>query len=104
MSAETITPTPTAPAGVTVATLPVVPGPALVNALLQWPEKDRVALAILLHDSVKTGFNSLEEKKARDKELIRSRLESLLSGKAELLDIETMFEAMDAAILEARKA
>ena len=44
--------------------------PFLANALLQWPEKDRVALAILLQDSVKEGFASLEQAKQNDKELI----------------------------------
>ena len=39
----------------------IKPGAVLVNALLQWPEEDRLALAILLQDSVKERFTSLEQ-------------------------------------------
>src|SRR5438552_1864205 len=72
----------------TVPTLPIKPGAVLVNALLQWPEEDRLALAILLQDSVKERFTSLEQVEQSDKELIRSRLEDLVSGKVPLLDAD----------------
>ena len=60
----------------------------LVNRLLKLPEQTRLDLAHLLLDSVKRGFTSLDEAAARDKELIRSRLDDLTSGKAKLIDAE----------------
>jgi hypothetical protein len=101
MSTETIAPTP--PATEPVPTLPIVRGPALFNALLKWPEKDRVFLAILLQNSIRENFDSLEQAQANDKVLIRSRLEELLSGKAELLDSEEVFRAMEQRVAEIRR-
>lgn len=60
----------------------------LVNRLLKLPEQTRLDLANLLLDSVREGFTSLEEAEKRDKNLIRSRLEELVSGNAKLIDAE----------------
>ena len=99
MSTETIAPT---AVEFSAPTLPIVPGPALANALLKWPEKDRVALALLLQDSVKEGFTSLDQARTNNKELIRSRLADLVSGKAKLLDSEEVFQAMEKRVAEIR--
>jgi flagellar motor component MotA len=76
----------------------------LVNKLLKLPEQTRIDLAHLLLDSVREGFTSLEEAEKRDKELIRKRIEEVVSGKAELLDPEQVFAAMRKRIEEVRKA
>ena len=76
----------------------------LVNKLLKLPEQTRLDLAHLLLDSVREGFTSLEEAEKRDKELIRKRIEEVVSGKAELLDPEQVFAAMRKRIEEVRKA
>jgi hypothetical protein len=60
----------------------------LVTRLLKLPEEARLDLAHLLLDSVKRGFTSLEEAEARDKQLVRSRLDELTSGKAKLISAE----------------
>ena len=60
----------------------------LTKCLLALPPDDRLYFAKLLTDSVRDGFTSLEEAAARDKQLIRSRLEQLVSGEVELLDAE----------------
>lgn len=83
------------PATTAVPTLPIVPGVALINALLCWPEPDRLALAQLLLDSVKENFASLEQVHANDKELIRSRLADLVSGKVELLDVDDVMADLE---------
>jgi hypothetical protein len=75
----------------------------LVNRLLKLPEETRLDLAHLLLDSVKGGFTSLEEAEARDKQLVRSRLDELTSGKAELLEPEEVFRRMRAKIAEVRQ-
>lgn len=75
----------------------------LVNRLLKLPEETRLDLAHLLLDSVKRGFTSLEEAEARDKQLVRSRLDELTSGKAELLEPEEVFRRMRAKIAEVRQ-
>jgi hypothetical protein len=93
MSAET-TPNATATADRSVE---------LVNRLLKLPEQTRLDLAHLLLDSVREGFTSLEEVEKRDKEMIRSRLDQLTSGKVELLDPETVFAEMRRRVAEARK-
>jgi len=75
----------------TTTTVPPAPAPAdrseeLVNRLLKLPEQTKLDLAALLLDSVREGFTSLAESEKRDTDLIRSRLEELMSGKVELLD------------------
>ena len=75
----------------------------LVNRLLKLPAETRLDLAHLLLDSVKRGFTSLEEAEARDKQLVRSRLDELTSGKAELLEPEEVFRRMRAKIAEVRQ-
>ena len=75
-----------------------------VNKLLKLPEQTRLDLAQLLLDSVREGFTSLEEAEKRDKELIRKRIEEVVSGKAELLDPEQVFAAMRKRIEEVRRA
>ncbi|WP_439630743.1 addiction module protein [Gemmata sp.] len=75
----------------------------LVNRLLKLPEETRLDLAHLLLDSVKRGFTSLEEAEARDKQLVRSRLDELTSGKAKLIDPEDMFAEMRRRAEEVRK-
>jgi hypothetical protein len=77
MSTET-TPTGTTAAGDRSA--------ELVNRLLRLPQEVKLDLANLLLDSVREGFTSLEEAEKRDKEMIRMRVEEVVSGKAELLD------------------
>ncbi len=74
-------PTPNGPAAATADR-----SEELVNRLLRLPDAAKTDLARLLLDSVRDGFTSLEEAEKRDKELIRSRLEELVSGKVELLD------------------
>ena len=87
----------------TATAAPVQPSPELVNGLLKWPEQLRLNLARLLFDSVKEGFTSLEEAEQRDKDLIHSRIEQLVSGKVELLDPEEMFAAIRQAVAEVRR-
>ncbi len=58
----------------------------LVNRLLKLPDEVKLDLARLLTDSVREGFTSLADGEKKQKELIRSRLEELTSGKAELID------------------
>ena len=60
----------------------------LVNRLLKLPDEVKLDLARLLMDSVREGLTSLEESEKKQKELIRSRLDELTSGKVELLDAE----------------
>lgn len=96
MSAETTT-------GSTTA----APGPdaseELVNRLLRLPEQTRLDLANLLLDSVREKFTSLAEAEKRDRELIKSRLEELTSGKAKLLTTDEMFAEMRRRAEEVRK-
>jgi hypothetical protein len=75
----------------------------LVNRLLKLPEQTKIDLANLLLDSVRGGFTSLEEAEKGDKELIRSRLDQLVSGKVELLDSEDVFAQMRRRIEEVKK-
>ena len=58
----------------------------LAKCLLALPPDDRLYFAKLLTDSVRDGFTSLEEAADRDKQLIRERVEQLVSGEVELLD------------------
>ncbi len=75
----------------------------LVNRLLKLPEATKIDLANLLLESVRDGFTSLEEAEKRDKELIRSRLEDLTSGKAELIEMDEVFRRIQARLVEVRK-
>jgi hypothetical protein len=79
------------------------PSPEVVNAILKWSEEDRRDLAMLLMDSIRRGFTSLEEAEAQDRNLIRERLELLTSGKAKLIDANEMFAAIDRRLAEIRK-
>jgi hypothetical protein len=70
----------------------------LVNKLLKLPDEVKLDLARLLMDSVREGFTSLEEGEKKQKELIHSRVEQLVSGQVEtrdwresLADIEKRF-------------
>jgi hypothetical protein len=92
--------TETTPAGATAAP---DRSAELVNRLLKLPEQVRLDLGRLLLDSVREGFTSLEEAEKRDKDLIRQRVEELVSGKAELLDPEQVFAAMRKRVEEVRK-
>jgi len=94
--------TETTPNG-TTATATVDASTELVNRLLKLPEQTKLDLANLLLDSVRKGFTSLEEAAKRDKELIRSRLEELMSGKVELLEPEEVFRRMRERLDEVRK-
>ena len=67
----------------------------LVNRLLKLPDEVKLDLARLLTDSVREGFNSLEESEKKQKELIRSRLDQLVSGKVELLDADDMVAELE---------
>ena len=67
----------------------------LVNKLLKLPEQTRLDLANLLLDSVRQGFTSLAEAEKRDKEMIRSRLQELVSGKAELIDAKDFLDELE---------
>ena len=62
----------------------------LVNRLLKLPDEVKLDLARLLTDSVREGFTTLDESEKKQKELIRSRLDELTSGKAELIDAREM--------------
>ena len=75
----------------------------LVERLLKLPEQTRLDLANLLLDSVRQGFTSLAEAEKRDKDLIRTRLEELVSGKVELLDPADVFAEMRRRVAEVRK-
>ena len=75
----------------------------LAKCLLALPPDDRLYFAKLLTDSVRDGFTSLEEAAARDKQLIRSRLEQLVSGEVELLDAEQVFANIEAQLAEVRR-
>ncbi len=75
----------------------------LVNRLLKLPEQTRLDLANLLLDSVRKGFTSLEEAEKRDKELIRSRLEELVSGKVQLIDAEDFLADLERRTTEAHQ-
>lgn len=83
--------TETTPNGTATATAPTPDRSVeLVNKLLKLPDEVKLDLGRLLLDSVTHGFTSLDESENRDKELIRSRLEELVSGKATLLDAKEM--------------
>ncbi len=58
----------------------------LVNKLLKLPDDVKTDLAKLLLDSVRDGFQSLEESERKQHELIHSRIQQLVNGNAELLD------------------
>ncbi len=58
----------------------------VIDRLLNLPEDVKIDLANLLLDSVRQGFTSLDIAQKRDKELIRSRLESMAKGEVELVD------------------
>ena len=67
--------------------LPAVTGRAeLIAQLLKLPQEDRQDLAKLLLDSVREGFNSLEDAAERDKELILSRIEAFERGEMKATD------------------
>jgi hypothetical protein len=72
----------------------------LVNKLLKLPEQTRLDLANLLLDSVRQGFTSLAEAEKRDKEMIRSRLQELVSGKAELIDAKDFLDELEGRICQ----
>ena len=67
----------------------------LVNRLLKLPDEVKLDLARLLADSVREGFTSLEESEKKQKELIRSRLDQLVSGKVELLDADDVVAELE---------
>lgn len=75
----------------------------LVNRLLKLPDEVKLDLARLLTESVREGFTSLEEGEKKQKELIRSRLEQLVSGQVELLDAKEVAANMKARLAEVRK-
>ena len=79
---------------------PAGPTPELVNALLKWPADDRQALARLLADSVRDGFTSLEEAERRDREMIRRRIDDVVSGTAVLLDWRESVDRLEAEFRE----
>ncbi|MCE9562439.1 MAG: hypothetical protein K8U57_10340 [Planctomycetes bacterium] len=94
--------TETTPNG-TAATATADASTELVNRLLKLPEQTKLDLANLLLDSVRKGFTSLGEAAKRDKELIRSRHEDMMSGKVELLEPEEVFRRMRERLDEVRK-
>jgi hypothetical protein len=81
----------------------VQPTAEVVNSILKWSEEDRRDLALLLADSIRQGFTSLEEAEERDRNLIHDRLEQLKSGTVELHEPEQMFAEIDRRLAEVRK-
>lgn len=76
----------------------------LVDRLLRLPDDVKLDLARLLTDSVREGFTSLAEGEKKQKELIRSRLEQLVSGEVEVLDSQQVLANMQARLAEVRKS
>lgn len=71
------------------------PSRELVAALLKWPANDKEELARLLVDSVREGFTTLEEAERWGKDLIRRRIEDVVSGRVPLLDIEDVLADLE---------
>lgn len=71
------------------------PSRELVAALLKWSADDKEELAQLLVDSVREGFTTLEEAEEWGKNLLRRRIEDVVSGKAVLLDIDDVLADLE---------
>ena len=74
----------------------------LVNRLLRLPDEVKLDLARLLTDSVREGFTSLDDGAKKQKELIRSRLDQLVSGQVELLDADDVVAELERRFKEER--
>lgn len=78
------------------APLTLTPSADVVNALLRWSEDDRLNLSILLGDSVRQGFTSLAEAGAKERDMIRERIEAYERGEIRAVDWRVSLERIEA--------